>query len=202
MACTSAILAAILVVVPITYASQGTKVDMVAGPALALNLKETISKIMKAREIKENNFKQGSGNSLKRMSDPSSMCFDNDEQCEFWAGIGECGRNRVYMLNNCKDSCGVCGCFNYDIECRDWAAQGECGRNPAYMIVKCRAACNACVNYKRDVTSSLDHGPPGTKVDSVEKDEKSKSGYDFGKVFKRRETWHHATGNGGPPGTR
>ena len=33
----------------------------------------------------------------------------DDEQCEFWAGNGQCGQNPNYMYENCTKSCTQCG---------------------------------------------------------------------------------------------
>lgn len=35
-------------------------------------------------------------------------CSDKDNECEFWAGEGECVNNPEYMLRECTRSCGVC----------------------------------------------------------------------------------------------
>eukprot|EP00106_Octopus_bimaculoides_P005593 XP_014773035.1 PREDICTED: uncharacterized protein LOC106871202 [Octopus bimaculoides] len=35
-------------------------------------------------------------------------CLDQNEQCPYWAGIGECGKDHNYMYTNCKKSCKVC----------------------------------------------------------------------------------------------
>ncbi|XP_063686298.1 uncharacterized protein LOC134820041 [Bolinopsis microptera] len=35
-------------------------------------------------------------------------CIDNDSNCAWWAGQGECKANPNYMLANCKKSCKVC----------------------------------------------------------------------------------------------
>merc|ERR1719356_1278416 len=35
-------------------------------------------------------------------------CTDDNENCEYWASVGECEANPAYMLENCRKSCGVC----------------------------------------------------------------------------------------------
>ncbi len=40
-------------------------------------------------------------------------CRDNSEECETWASQGECDANPVYMLNECQESCFVCGGDEY-----------------------------------------------------------------------------------------
>ena len=34
-----------------------------------------------------------------------SCIMDNNENCEFWAENGECGKNPGYMLSYCQKSC-------------------------------------------------------------------------------------------------
>jgi prolyl 4-hydroxylase len=38
-----------------------------------------------------------------------SSCGNKHENCDFWAGKGECEANPNYMKNNCALACGVCG---------------------------------------------------------------------------------------------
>jgi len=35
-------------------------------------------------------------------------CTDDNQNCEYWASVGECEANPAYMLVNCRKSCGVC----------------------------------------------------------------------------------------------
>lgn len=37
-----------------------------------------------------------------------SGCSDSHENCGEWADIGECEKNRGYMMENCAQSCGLC----------------------------------------------------------------------------------------------
>jgi len=39
---------------------------------------------------------------------PSSTCIDQNDDCEFWASIGECAANPEYMLVSCAKSCNQC----------------------------------------------------------------------------------------------
>nr|CDJ81797.1 Tyrosinase and Metridin ShK toxin domain containing protein [Haemonchus contortus] len=41
-------------------------------------------------------------------------CFNEHECCSYWAGIGECPKNPIYMLQWCKASCHTCQ-PNYDL---------------------------------------------------------------------------------------
>lgn len=38
----------------------------------------------------------------------SGACTDNHNSCSYWAGIGECSKNPLWMLDNCPVSCKVC----------------------------------------------------------------------------------------------
>ncbi|KAG2423790.1 hypothetical protein HXX76_015066 [Chlamydomonas incerta] len=40
---------------------------------------------------------------------PPPACSDQNSNCAYWAGIGECWKNPNYMLQSCKPSCGSCG---------------------------------------------------------------------------------------------
>ncbi|VDO23215.1 unnamed protein product [Haemonchus placei] len=79
-------------------------------------------------------------------------CFNEHECCSYWAGIGECPKNPIYMLQWCKASCHTCQ-PNYDLnnECLDrhtscalWSRSGECTKNPLWMSENCRRACGKC----------------------------------------------------------
>jgi len=37
-----------------------------------------------------------------------SPCTDDNDNCEYWASVGECEANPGYMLVNCRKSCAVC----------------------------------------------------------------------------------------------
>jgi len=39
---------------------------------------------------------------------PDTECKDNSEKCEKYTSLGECTRNPVWMLENCKVSCNAC----------------------------------------------------------------------------------------------
>lgn len=35
-------------------------------------------------------------------------CLDMDENCEYWASVGECTKNSLYMRQECRKSCHLC----------------------------------------------------------------------------------------------
>merc|ERR1712045_998116 len=35
-------------------------------------------------------------------------CTDDNQNCEYWASLGECEANPGYMLTTCRKSCDVC----------------------------------------------------------------------------------------------
>jgi hypothetical protein len=59
-------------------------------------------------------------------------CQDDYENCEFWAGSGECDANSIFMHVHCKFSCSICeeACKDYEEDCRMWASEGDCKDNP------------------------------------------------------------------------
>jgi hypothetical protein len=50
-------------------------------------------------------------NSREKYVDKKSdaSCVDDDEHCNYWAGLGECETNAAFMLEGCRKSCKVCG---------------------------------------------------------------------------------------------
>ncbi|XP_077981144.1 uncharacterized protein LOC144436273 [Glandiceps talaboti] len=82
-------------------------------------------------------------------------CVDKDFQCADWAINGECQKNPLYMLPNCRISCKQCvlsdkDCVDKNIQCADWAINGECQKNPLYMLPNCRISCKQCVLSDKD----------------------------------------------------
>uniref|UniRef100_A0A0L8HE40 ShKT domain-containing protein n=1 Tax=Octopus bimaculoides TaxID=37653 RepID=A0A0L8HE40_OCTBM len=82
-------------------------------------------------------------------------CLDQNEKCSYWAFIGECAKNPIYMHSNCKKSCWLCGSTNSDLvgfehcldqneKCSHWANNGECDKNPIYMHSYCKNSCQLC----------------------------------------------------------
>merc|ERR1712003_94402 len=80
-------------------------------------------------------------------------CQDSQQDCKYWASIGECSRNSAYMSQNCKAACNKCGstsnptnptnpenpsCQDRQQDCKYWASIGECSRNSAYMSQNCK----------------------------------------------------------------
>eukprot|EP00978_Attheya_sp_CCMP212_P030230 scaffold110423_cov55-Attheya_sp.AAC.1 len=37
-----------------------------------------------------------------------ASCVDDDEDCKYWAALGECETNAPFMLEGCRKSCNVC----------------------------------------------------------------------------------------------
>ncbi|KAK6196288.1 hypothetical protein SNE40_001539 [Patella caerulea] len=92
-------------------------------------------------------------------------CVDQHDtsQCKGWARAGECTVNAIWMVPNCRKSCGKCNdgdCKNlYDsTQCKIWAEEGECNKNPVWMEDNCAMACKACTpdgdTSKPDVTTT------------------------------------------------
>jgi hypothetical protein len=75
-------------------------------------------------------------------------CEDSIESCGLWSEAGECENNSVWMLENCRLSCGVCEveivCEDSDNRCSLWATSGECEANPNYMMANCKLSCAIC----------------------------------------------------------
>ncbi|XP_021361876.1 uncharacterized protein LOC110455816 [Mizuhopecten yessoensis] len=214
MAGTGITVALIAVLIQIIYASKLMNVDShqladKEGQASKLNFVEAMSKVLKARDTKEKNLRQAKEKTLKRNSVPYEYlggCYDNNENCEYWASTGECNSNPAYMHSTCQYSCGTC-CSDSNDQCGYWASTGECYINPDYMDINCAMSCGYCyggIHYKRDVTKNFGNSPPGTRDDSREQlrtDDKMKRAYELGKFIKRALTWPHSQGNNGSPGT-
>nr|XP_054763026.1 zinc metalloproteinase nas-13-like [Lytechinus pictus] len=76
-------------------------------------------------------------------------CTDNHDNCEYWAGVGECEVNPAWMLVNCKVSCDECvtvteNCKDQDENCEVWAKYRQCTENPSYMLEFCPRSCGQC----------------------------------------------------------
>ncbi|XP_033760223.1 uncharacterized protein LOC117342257 isoform X11 [Pecten maximus] len=143
-----------------------------------------------------------------------SSCYDTDTHCREWANQGECFINPEYMIPHCQESCGACLYYKRDVtKSLDHVSPGTKADSVKKLSneEKLKRALNfgnlfsgretsfhaAGLNFKRDVTKSLDHGSPGTKADSVKKlsnEEKLKRALNFGNLFNGRETWFHAAG--------
>merc|ERR1719166_139436 len=79
---------------------------------------------------------------------PPVPCSDGNQMCGAWAANGECEGNPGWMLENCRQSCGVCSppapgpCSDDNQMCGEWAANGECQSNPGYMLEHCCQSCS------------------------------------------------------------
>jgi prolyl 4-hydroxylase len=45
------------------------------------------------------------------------VCENRHEYCAFWAHLGECEKNRAYMVTNCAPSCGTCHLIDMENRC-------------------------------------------------------------------------------------
>lgn len=75
----------------------------------------------------------------------ADKCVDRSKSCPAWAKAGECDKNRLFMSDSCKLSCGLCpGCTDSERSCPTWAKDGECEKNRKYMSESCRLSCGLC----------------------------------------------------------
>jgi hypothetical protein len=86
---------------------------------------------------------------------------DKNENCGYWAGIGECTANVAWMSVNCEVSCAAKQtapeakpteapakpteapkpAVDANENCVWWASVGECQSNPTWMNTNCAIAC-------------------------------------------------------------
>lgn len=82
--------------------------------------------------------------SNKNIYDTSHL-VDLNVDCQHWAEIGECKRNKKYMIGYCAKSCSVVESLdiedNLDAKCEEYASLGECINNPTYMNTHCAKYC-------------------------------------------------------------
>ncbi|XP_022251606.1 zinc metalloproteinase nas-13-like [Limulus polyphemus] len=74
-------------------------------------------------------------------------CADKNQNCEFWARQGECQRNPLWMMENCKKSCKQCKytlCRDESSYCNFWRRNRQCERNSSFMHRYCKKSCNFC----------------------------------------------------------
>ncbi|KAK2149477.1 hypothetical protein LSH36_450g02092 [Paralvinella palmiformis] len=91
--------------------------------------------------------------------------YPDDNKCEFWGLKGECGRNLIWMTNNCRRTCTRRSDWKPDMvnyhhnstECDVWARSGECIKNPPYMLVYCRKSCLAPVSLIECLNKATDY---------------------------------------------
>ncbi|KAL9980126.1 hypothetical protein ACROYT_G008671 [Oculina patagonica] len=91
----------------------------------------------------------------KRVMDTSvgRECKDsNPLKCPFWALAGECTRDRLWMLGNCRKSCNQCGvCKDVGPKCTDLALSRKCieGDKRHLMLTNCPQSCGLCQVYDK-----------------------------------------------------
>ncbi|XP_072031584.1 uncharacterized protein [Amphiura filiformis] len=79
----------------------------------------------------------------------NTECANTNDNCDFWAGVGECSSNPRYMLIYCQKSCGVCQdyvCEDTHANCVQWESIGECKANPFFMLANCHKSCKVCID--------------------------------------------------------
>ena len=92
----------------------------------------------------------------------SNDCVDKHVRCLFWAQLGECVNNQVFMTTSCPQSCELCigndllfpwdnddDCKDFYDTCERWQREGECFKNPTFMGPNCRLSCRKCVNVDK-----------------------------------------------------
>ncbi|XP_076453477.1 uncharacterized protein LOC143288737 [Babylonia areolata] len=86
---------------------------------------------------------------------PKEVCMDHSDQCEYWAGVGDCDSNYGYMHDKCRKACGICTvdgsiphlpCVNRISEdaCHNFTVNGTCESDSALMRQKCKKSCSFC----------------------------------------------------------
>ncbi|KAJ1625077.1 hypothetical protein T492DRAFT_1042138 [Pavlovales sp. CCMP2436] len=84
-----------------------------------------------------------------------TRCVDRHGTCSFWRQRGECTRNREFMAETCKRTCGQCpkeqACVDKEDSCPAWAAEGACEANPTWMFPNCPFSCKACEGQKDEL---------------------------------------------------
>lgn len=118
----------------------------------------------------------------------TELCVDLyalKSECVEWAWWGECDKNKAFMHDQCRQSCGLCTptedeeetCQNYLDKCTEWAEKGNkqvdnlCHGHwnsikdgkvmtGAYVVELCPAACKACGIHLDDRDINLGIGVP------------------------------------------
>ncbi|CAL1543605.1 unnamed protein product, partial [Lymnaea stagnalis] len=99
----------------------------------------------------------GSKDCDRTRSNKDVKCVNNYNSwaCYIWANQGECERNPLYMKENCKKACGVCGAERAQqqggckdvfssVKCAVWKQRGDCSTNVGWMKANCRSTCGLC----------------------------------------------------------
>lgn len=61
--------------------------------------------------------------------------------CDQWAQNGECLKNFVFMLTECKEECAAFTSEDTESMCAAWAKRGHCNKNRDFMSKKCALSC-------------------------------------------------------------
>eukprot|EP00112_Aurelia_sp_Birch-Aquarium-sp1_P008322 Seg1913.8 transcript_id=Seg1913.8/GoldUCD/mRNA.D3Y31 product="DNA repair protein RAD50" protein_id=Seg1913.8/GoldUCD/D3Y31 len=78
------------------------------------------------------------------------VCKDHDNSCPYWAKIGECHKNHLWMLRSCCKSCsgsmGQCTSDTYGSSCAGYAKDYGCNYNGEWMWKNCCKSCKDCLD--------------------------------------------------------
>ena len=107
-------------------------------------------------------------------------CVDQDENCPVWSSMGECEKNKAFMVVSCAKSCNACesaaalyrepaGCEDTSEQCSVWKKGGECEKNPTYMAKYCCASCDPAKAQAEAATRTTATTPKKKKVVQPEK---------------------------------
>merc|ERR1740117_2714380 len=98
----------------------------------------------------------------------TANCADDADECEKWAGMGECDNNPGFMRSNCRRSCKLCSeppssqakpdkagdaaCFDVSSKhnCEYWSTFGDCEDNVVFMRDNCARSCGVCETHDGD----------------------------------------------------
>jgi len=102
-------------------------------------------------------------------------CKDQDKDCQIRALIGDCGKYADFMLDNCRESCHVCGeyeeppvvdekpCNDKHSKCSFWTQRNHCETRTEYMLQVCPVSCNACAtSIQQDTDFGVKQERPDT----------------------------------------
>ncbi|XP_067024818.1 uncharacterized protein [Acropora muricata] len=96
----------------------------------------------------------------------SAACVDQNSNCDYWASIGECNTNPLYMLFSCPVSCNVCSrCRNVVTDQYCVAFAQYCSTHEA-VLRSCMKTCRVC-NCCPSPTTSISVSTQPTTVATI-----------------------------------